>query len=125
MGHDPQGPHGSDASFCLPRSAADPIAALERPGFRYAQTDAASCHPAAGAIQDNGWPWGALPRFTAFRIYELSSYLREHIRRFGQYVLDVNDRPPPLEPKLLTISPCSCREPGRASRVEWEHVVPA
>lgn len=30
-----------------------------------------------------------------------SPYTREHIRRFGQYVLDMNDLPAPLQPELL------------------------
>ena len=33
----------------------------------------------------------------------LSPDLREHIRRFGQYVLDMDDLPPPWMPKLLGI----------------------
>ena len=28
-------------------------------------------------------------------------YTREHIRRFGQYVLDMGDLPPPLDPQSL------------------------
>lgn len=35
----------------------------------------------------------------------LSPYMREHLRRFGQYALDMDDQPPPLEPKPLPISP--------------------
>ena len=35
----------------------------------------------------------------------LSPYAREHIRRFGQYVLDMNDLPGPLEPLPLPFSP--------------------
>ena len=31
----------------------------------------------------------------------LSPYAREHIRRFGQYVLDMSDLPAPLEPQPL------------------------
>src|SRR4051812_46648023 len=31
----------------------------------------------------------------------LSPYTREHIRRFGQYVLDMADVPPPLDPHPL------------------------
>jgi TnpA family transposase len=31
----------------------------------------------------------------------LSPYTREHIRRFGQYVLDMGDLPPPLDPQPL------------------------
>jgi hypothetical protein len=31
----------------------------------------------------------------------LSPYMREHIRRFGQYVLDMDDLPAPLEPQPL------------------------
>ena len=31
----------------------------------------------------------------------LSPYMREHIRRFGQYVLDMDDLPSPLEPQPL------------------------
>ena len=30
-----------------------------------------------------------------------SPYTREHIRRFGQYVLDMADLPPPLDPQPL------------------------
>lgn len=37
----------------------------------------------------------------------LSPYTREHIRRFGQYVLDMNDVPDPLEPDRSPSSrPC-------------------
>lgn len=35
----------------------------------------------------------------------LSPYLREHIRRFGQYVLDMDDLPGPLNPKPLPFEP--------------------
>jgi TnpA family transposase len=35
----------------------------------------------------------------------LSPYTREHIRRFGQYVLDMNDLPGPLEPQPLPFEP--------------------
>jgi hypothetical protein len=35
----------------------------------------------------------------------LSPYTREHIRRFGQYVLDMNDLPEPLEPQPLPFEP--------------------
>jgi len=31
----------------------------------------------------------------------LSPYTREHIRRFGQYVLDMGNLPPPLDPQPL------------------------
>ena len=31
----------------------------------------------------------------------LSPYIREHIRRFGQYVLDMDDLPEPLNPQPL------------------------
>jgi Tn3 transposase DDE domain len=31
----------------------------------------------------------------------LSPYMREHIRRFGQYVLDMDDLPGPLAPQPL------------------------
>jgi hypothetical protein len=31
----------------------------------------------------------------------LSPYTREHIRRFGQYVLDMGELPPPLDPQPL------------------------
>lgn len=36
-------------------------------------------------------------------VSHLSPYMREHIRRFGQYVLDMDDQPLPLEPKPLPI----------------------
>ena len=35
----------------------------------------------------------------------LSPYAREHIRRFGQYVLDMNDLPGPLEQQPLPFEP--------------------
>jgi TnpA family transposase len=35
----------------------------------------------------------------------LSPYTREHIRRFGQYVLDMNDLPGPLTPQPLPFGP--------------------
>src|SRR4051812_29286184 len=35
----------------------------------------------------------------------LSPYGREHIRRFGQYVLDMEDLPPPLDPRPLPFAP--------------------
>ncbi len=33
----------------------------------------------------------------------LSPYMREHIRRFGQYVLDMEEVPEPLEPKAMKL----------------------
>ncbi len=44
-----------------------------------------------------GWP------ITKELIARLSPYRREHLRRFGQYVLDMNIVPPPLVPKPLGI----------------------
>lgn len=35
----------------------------------------------------------------------LSPYTREHIRRFGPYVLDMSDLPGPLEPQPLPFGP--------------------
>jgi TnpA family transposase len=37
-------------------------------------------------------------------VSRLSPYIREHIRRFGQYLLDMAKQVPPLEPKPLPIS---------------------
>ncbi|MEM8500192.1 MAG: hypothetical protein AAF542_19400 [Pseudomonadota bacterium] len=34
----------------------------------------------------------------------LSPYVREHFRRFGQYLLDMDDLPPPLMPGSLKIT---------------------
>jgi hypothetical protein len=34
-------------------------------------------------------------------VSRLSPYMREHLRRFGQFVLDMDNQPPPLEPKPL------------------------
>jgi hypothetical protein len=31
-------------------------------------------------------------------------YMREHLRRFGHYVLDMEETPPPLEPKPVPIT---------------------
>ena len=33
----------------------------------------------------------------------LSPYMRKHIRRFGQYVLDMDEIPEPLEPEALRL----------------------
>ena len=44
-----------------------------------------------------GWP------LTMELISRLSPCMRERIRRFGQYMLDMDDLPPPLMPKLLGI----------------------
>ncbi len=35
----------------------------------------------------------------------LSPYTREHIRRFGQYVLDMGNLPDPLDPQPLPFKP--------------------
>lgn len=44
-----------------------------------------------------GWP------LTQELVGRLNPSLREHIRCFGQYVLDMEDLPPPLMPKQLGI----------------------
>jgi TnpA family transposase len=44
-----------------------------------------------------GWP------LTKELVGRLSPYMREHLRRFGQYRLDMDDLPPPLAPKPLGI----------------------
>jgi hypothetical protein len=33
-------------------------------------------------------------------VARVTPYTREHIRRFGQYVLDMNDLPGPLQPPM-------------------------
>jgi hypothetical protein len=38
-------------------------------------------------------------------VAHLSPYTREHIRRFGQYVLDMNDLPGPVELQPLPFEP--------------------
>jgi TnpA family transposase len=38
-------------------------------------------------------------------VARLSPYMREHIRRFGQYVLDMDDLPGPLDPQPLPFEP--------------------
>ena len=40
----------------------------------------------------------------------LSPYMREHIRRFGQYVLDMEEVPEPLVPEALRLGLRSCSE---------------
>ena len=42
---------------------------------------------------------------TSSLVAHLSPYTREHIRRFGQYVLDMNDLPGPLELQPLPFEP--------------------
>jgi hypothetical protein len=41
----------------------------------------------------------------------LSPYARERIRRFGQYVLDMEEIPEPLEPKALKLKLSPTSEP--------------
>ena len=36
-------------------------------------------------------------------VRRLSPYMRKHIRRFGQYVLDMDEVPDPLEPTALKL----------------------
>jgi len=37
-------------------------------------------------------------------VSHLSPYARQHIRRFGQYVLDMEDKPLPLQPKVVPLT---------------------
>ena len=37
-------------------------------------------------------------------VSHLSPYVRQHIRRFGQYVLDMEDKPQPLQPKVVPLT---------------------
>ena len=37
-------------------------------------------------------------------VSRLSPYVRQHIRRFGQYVLDMEDKPEPLQPKSVPLT---------------------
>jgi hypothetical protein len=37
-------------------------------------------------------------------VSRLSPYMREHIRRFGKYLLDMEVQPPPLEPRSILIT---------------------
>lgn len=41
---------------------------------------------------------------TKERVGQLSPYTREHLRRFGRFMLDMDDLPPPLVPRSLGIS---------------------
>jgi hypothetical protein len=43
-------------------------------------------------------------RLTNDLVAQLSPYIREHLRRFGEYVLDMDDLPPPLVLRLLGIA---------------------
>ena len=40
-------------------------------------------------------------------VASISPYIRERIRRFGRYVLDMDDLPSPLEPALLPFEEAS------------------
>ena len=50
-------------------------------------------------MADEGYP------VTPELISRLSPYVRQHIRRFGQYVLDMEDKPEPLQPKPVPLPP--------------------
>jgi len=41
---------------------------------------------------------------TPARVQRLSPYMTEHIKRFGQYVLDMEEKPEPLQPQKLPFS---------------------
>ena len=43
-------------------------------------------------------------RLTRDLVARFSPYMREHLRRFGQYVLDMDDLPPLLVLRLLGIA---------------------
>jgi hypothetical protein len=42
---------------------------------------------------------------TTDAVTTFSPYLREHIKRFGEYVIDLETIPPPLEPDKLFLTP--------------------
>jgi hypothetical protein len=37
-------------------------------------------------------------------VSRFSPYMREHLRRLGHYVLDMEETPPPLEPRPIPIT---------------------
>ena len=37
-------------------------------------------------------------------VSRLSPYMTEHIKRFGEYVLDMNEEPKPLQPEKLFLT---------------------
>ena len=41
-------------------------------------------------------------------VARLSPYTREHIRRFGQYALDMDDLPEPARPNAAPLRACPC-----------------
>jgi hypothetical protein len=51
---------------------------------------------------------------TADVVAMFSPYLREHIKRFGEYVIDLETIPPPLEPdkSFLTPEDIGVKEPA-------------
>src|SRR4051794_3685181 len=50
---------------------------------------------------------------TAALVTSISPYIREHIRRFGRFALDMEDLPNPLNPQSLPFEiACSGRGPG-------------
>ena len=83
---------------------------------------AASARPCVGRLH-GGLTDAELPRyllvsdFARFRLYDLEGdeepvefplkELWKHIRRFGQYVLDMEDLPAPLDPRPLPFAPAS------------------
>jgi hypothetical protein len=48
-------------------------------------------------MEAEGW------KLTRELLAGLSPYMREHIRRFGRYLLDMEDLPPPLALRTLRI----------------------
>ena len=49
------------------------------------------------AMVDEGLP------VTRELVSRISPYMREHLRRFGQYTLDMDEQPPALHPRPLPI----------------------
>ena len=62
-------------------------------------SNVADMSAALAAMAEDGQP------VTPDLVAALSPYVREHIRRFGQYVLDMEDLPAPLDPTPLPFAP--------------------
>jgi TnpA family transposase len=83
----------------------DPVEQVKQVKYMDLVANAIMLHNVAdltGVLNDmaaEGWS------LTKDLVGRLSPYMREHLRRFGQYALDMDDQPPPLEPKALPISP--------------------
>jgi hypothetical protein len=81
----------------------DPVEQLKQVKYMDLVANAVMLHNVADLTQALSGMFNEGLRVTRDLVSRLSPYMREHIRRFGQYTLDMKEMPPPLSPQPLPI----------------------